>query len=169
MWKEIKCVLPTNLLSLHCRYQTVLPCSALQPEFHGFSIRLAYCHWLSLEITCICSIRAFTNSSYNVLSFWHLSDNIPYDQTKLLTHGCASGFVCAFRQSNQRLLHWLPSRKNVGSMGSHTSTDQIMQLAAVSQSWVGDKQISVCLSALFPRINLPNQSRVMHWWSHAYI
>ena len=44
--------------------------------------------------------------------------NIPYDQTKLLTHGCASGFVCAFRQSNQRLLHWLPSRKNVGSMGS---------------------------------------------------
>ncbi len=88
-------------------------------------------------------------------SYWHM-------------YGSASALVCALGQTNQRLLHWLPSRKNVGSMGSHTSTDQIMQLAAVSWSWVGDKQISVCLSALFTRINLPNQSRVMHWWSHAY-
>ena len=29
---------------------------------------------------------------------------------------------------------------------------------SVSWSWVGDKQIMVCLSAIFPRITLPNQS-----------
>ena len=36
--------------------------------------------------------------------------------------------VYTLGQSNQRLLHWFPWRKNLGSMGSHTSTEQIMQL-----------------------------------------
>ena len=77
--------------------------------------------------------------------------------------------VYTLGQSNQRLLHWLPWRKNVGSMGSHTSTEQIMQLAAVSSSWVGDKQIRIMPLCPLPKNHSSKSARVMARWSHAYI
>ena len=142
---------------------------AIQCSTTQYSVRLLYillclaalidsppnCHWPSLEVTFAQSGHSPTQ---DILYYplWHLSDNLypkikqSYIDTWLME---VLNCLCVYTlgQSNQRLLHWLPWRKNVGSMGNHTSTEQIMQLAAVSWSWVGDKQIRTRLSVLIIR------------------
>ena len=116
------------------------------------------CHWPSLEVTFAQSGHSPTQ---DILYYpcWHLTpewkpilkSNKAIDTWLMEVLNCLCVYTSG--QSNQRLLHWLLWRKNMGTMGSHTSTEQIMQLAAVSWSRVGDKQIRTCLSAL-----------IIHWY-----
>ena len=85
-------------------------------------------------------------------SYWHMEVLLPLC---VLWDKAIKDFCTDFPQERM----WVPWE------ATHQLTKLCNYIAAVSRSWVGDKQISVCLSALFPRINLPNQSRVMHWWS----
>ncbi len=124
-------------------------------NIHEFSWRNSETVLLSLTQfrSYIYSSRTFTNSGYNVLSPLRPEWQSTIESNKAIdTWKCLCLCMCALGQSNQRLLHWLPSRKNVGSMGTWEATHQVIKSNhAISCSelilgrWQTDKEMPFCL------------------------
>ena len=165
---NVSIVTPTLRMNHILHNRPTINMKAIQCSITQYSVRLLYilfclaaliysphnCHWPSLEVTFAQSGHSPTQDIYTLLSpltpEWQptLKSNKAIDTWLMEVLNCLC--VYTLGQSNQRLLHWLPWRKNVGSMGSHTSTEQIMQLAVHSELIPGrrqtDKDTPLCIN-----------------------